>query len=63
MTTILNSSIDSACEGKIMLYVNLDGVHDDNKIMTYTINCNAKNSPKKVTITILPPEEPKYPEN
>ena len=63
MSTILNSRIDSAGEGKIMLYINLDGVHDDNKIMTYTINCNAKNSPKKVTITILPPEEPKYPEN
>ncbi|MGA2297253.1 MAG: DUF1573 domain-containing protein [FCB group bacterium] len=63
MTTILNSKIDSASEGKIMLYINLDGVHGDNNIMTFTINCNAKNSPKKVTITILPPTEPKYPEN
>ena len=62
MSTVLNSGIAPADTGKIMLYVNLDGTHGNN-IMTYTIYSNAKNSPTIVTLTILPPEEPKYPQN
>lgn len=52
--TVLKSPIDTASSGKIMLYVNLDGLYEANNIIEYTIESNAVNSPTSVRITILP---------
>jgi hypothetical protein len=41
--------------GKIILYINLDGLYDDNRMVEYVIESNAKNSPTSIKVFV---EEP-----
>jgi len=45
--------------GKIILYINLDGLYDDNRMVEYVIESNAVNSPTSIKVFVEKPLEEK----
>ena len=41
--------------GKIILYINLDGLYDDNRLIEYVIESNADNSPTSIRVFVDEP--------
>jgi len=55
--TVLQSPIDTAASGKIMLYINTDGLYETYNVIEFKIESNAQNSPTSVKLTVLNPSK------